>query len=173
MGRFDSVAQLSSGSRMGLHILWLKVLSASLLASAKARLAQGDIESARRKVERILDLYGARAVEVPVYANIMHALIAWNVRDYEITAVFVRKAADQIGLYIEKGARKERKNELHYLRAYLWTLLYHSENSGAAIVWEDFSDVTPAFDVNLTMINRTIREMFPVDQEVFTAGRAR
>ena len=156
---------------MNLRALWLRARYARLLLSARRRVAAGKYEAARSDVGRIFDLYEARGVEVPISADIMRALIAWNLADYGATAVYVRRAADKLGRRLTTEMCSERRHELHYLRAYCWTLLYYSEASGAAVRWEHFTDLVPVCHVDLSKVSRTTRETFPVDEEVFAPAQ--
>ncbi len=152
---------------MGLPVIWLRVQYACLLLSAKWRVADGEYEAARSAVERIADLYAARELEAPLCADIMSGLIAWSLGEYDATALCVRRAADEIGRRLAAERQPALRHELNYLRAYCWTLLHYSESAGATVHWENFADLVPASYVNLTRVSRTIREMFPVDDQVF------
>jgi hypothetical protein len=143
-----------------------------LLLSAKESVAEGEYKAAQRDLRQIIDLYAAREMDVPIYADIMSALVDWNLGDCDATARSVRHAADKLGRQLAKQKQPAKIHELHYLRAYLWTLLYYSEARGAAVRWEDFMDLSPASQVNLAKISRTIREMFPVDEQVFVLDRS-
>lgn len=156
---------------MDLGALWLRARYAHLLLSAKERVAAGEYEAARSDVGRIFDLYDARGVEVPIRADIMRALIAWNLGEYDATALYVRRAADKLRRRMTTERRPARRHELNYLRAYCWTLLYYSETSGGAVRWENFADLVPASHVNLSSVSRTTREMFPVDEQVFAPAQ--
>lgn len=149
---------------------WLRARYAPLLVSAKGRVAAGNYEAARRNIERIFRLYAQRGVIVPIKADIMRALIAWNMKNYDETAIYARHAADKIGQRLQ-SAYPKGSNELQYLRAYCWSLLYYSEAAGAIVRWADFADLVPASYVDLTKISRTTREMFPVDEEVFAPAQ--
>lgn len=155
----------------GLSALVLRLRSALLLIAARDRVAAGDFDAARKLTERIFARHQARGLDVPLNADIMRALIAWNMHDHGETISCVRRAADKIGQRLAK-ARPERSDELHYLRAFCWTLLHHSEASGASVSWQNFADLVPASHVNLARVSRTVREMFPVGDEVFVLGKA-
>jgi hypothetical protein len=155
---------------LDLGTLWLRAQYAPLLVSAKGQVAAGNYKVAQKKIERIFHLYEQRGISVPINADIMRALIAWNMKDYDDATVYVRRAADKLGQRLLL-AHPKRSNELQYLRAYCWTLLYYSEAAGAVVRWNDFADLVPASYVNLTKISRTTREMFPVDEEVFAPAQ--
>ena len=169
MQSFDSTARLGS-ALMDLGALWLKLRYARLLLSAKECVAAGEYEVARSTVERIFDLYDARRAAAPINADIMRALVAWNLGEYEATAQSVRHAADKLGRRLTTERRPARRHELHYLRAYCWTLLYYSEASGSTVPWENFADLKSACYVDLSRVGRMLREMFPVDEQVFATA---
>lgn len=156
---------------MDLSALWLRARYARLLISAKNRVAAGEYEPARSDVGRIFDLYDARGVEVPISAEIMRALIAWNLGEYDETGLSVRHAVDKLDRQLTAERRPARRHELNYLRAYCWTLLYYSETSGGTVRWENFADLAPARYLNLASVSRTTREMFPVDEQVFAPAQ--
>ena len=156
---------------MDLGALWLRLRYACLLLSAKERVAAGKFEAPRSAVGRICDLYSARRLEAPINADIMCALVAWNMGEFETTVYCVRRAADKLGRRLTMERRPARRHELHYLRAYCWTLLCYSETSGGTVPWENFTDLRSARYVDLSRVNRTVREMFPVDEQVFVIAR--
>jgi hypothetical protein len=147
--------------------LWLRHRYARLLLAAKAEVAAGEVAAAGAAVERIFALFEAKGLEVPLRADLMRALVAWNQERHDETARSVRCAGDKLNrrLALEQDAR--RLHELDYLRAYGWTLLWWSEQCGAKVRWEEFADLARPAPVQLSRVSRTTREMFPVDAEVF------
>jgi hypothetical protein len=88
--------------RMDLSALWLRAWYARLLIYSTNRVAAGEYEAARSDVGRIFDRYGARGVEVPIRAEIMRLLIAWNLCEYDGTALSVRQAVDKLDRRLTK-----------------------------------------------------------------------
>jgi hypothetical protein len=162
---------LAQGIGMTPAALWLKFRYARLLISAKERVASGDYAAARADAERIFALHAARGAQVPIPAEVMAALVAWNQGRYDDTARSVRRAGDGLAARLAAETRPERRHELHYLRAYCWTLLWYAQARGATVRWDDFADLAAPCEVALPRVSQLTREMFPVDEQVFTTAR--
>jgi hypothetical protein len=151
-----------------------RIVYAVGLVSAWRLVAAGKYEDACEWIDRALGAYDFRRDGAPVRAQIMKALISWNLKEYDVVFLAVRSAVGRIDRLLLKENSHKWRSELMYLKYYSWTLLYFSEKNGATVPWARFADLDPdlCLKVDIAAVRNSTKRMFPVDPRMFAANSA-
>lgn len=144
-----------------------RFLYARNFVSAREAIIRGRYEAAQKHVNMLFAAYKAEipSVAAPIHANIMAALVAWNLKRFSKSYSACRISLNQIDEMLKSFPEDSLRHELLYLQGYCKNLVAFTEAEGGDKSEFDFRDIdtlkAPAFD--RALVNDLVKRTFPLE----------